>query len=47
MRVPDNVIKCVSFIGVVENGEFKPKATGFFVSYEFMQHRFMALVTPR
>lgn len=45
MRVPDKVIKSVAFIGIVESGEFRPRATGFFVSYEFMQHRFMALVT--
>jgi hypothetical protein len=30
---------------VRENGEFRPRASGFFVSYEQFQHRFIGLVT--
>jgi hypothetical protein len=45
MRVPDHALKTVAFVGIKENDEFIPKATGFFVSYEHMQHRFMCFVT--
>jgi len=42
---PDDSRKCVAFIGIMQAGKFKPRATAFFVSYEQDQHRFMGLVT--
>jgi hypothetical protein len=43
--VPDDVRKCVAFIGTMQGDRFRPSATAFFVSYEEFDLRFMYLVT--
>jgi hypothetical protein len=45
VRVPEEMRKCIAFLGVREGEEFRPRATGFFVSYLQFQHRFIGLVT--
>jgi hypothetical protein len=43
--VPDDIRKCVVFIGGMEGDRFRPRATGFLVTYEEHALRFMYLVT--
>ena len=45
MRVPEEMRKSIAFLGVREGKAFRPRATGFFVSYLQFQHRFIGLVT--
>jgi hypothetical protein len=45
MRVSDQAVKTVAFIGTMEDGRFRAKATGFFVTSEVMQYTFASFVT--
>ncbi len=45
VQLPMDVLKNVAFIGVVERGRFSPRATGFFVAYDYKDFRFVHFVT--
>jgi uncharacterized protein YuzE len=46
MRVPDELLRCVVFIGIKDaRGRFKPRATGFIGAINDLSHRWQYLVT--
>jgi hypothetical protein len=51
MRIPDSILKCVTFIGRQEGDEIKYRGTGFFVLFEHKEDgttwRFAYLVTAK
>lgn len=50
MRIPDEILKCVAFIGIQNDTNFEPKATGFFVSVPLntqAKHLYLYFVTAK
>jgi hypothetical protein len=47
MQIPDDIMKCVAFLGCQNKGDFAPKGTAFFVSHRISDCKYFYLATAR